>query len=549
MSGGAAKALLNPPAPPPSGPGGSLTTVGSPLLPPSAAALLLAGAAGTPARTPAGGARGGGGAGGGGAGAAGGRGVHDANVAALQAKAQRLAVLQAEDSAADRSSDAAAYVDQLVGLSTPPSPGRTGITVQKEGWLQKKTSTKPHRWQRRWFVVLTQQEEGLVTSRTLQYYNDPPDKPDVETAPVDFAEPRHAIPLYGDRMLERYDSVKFRLKLGTAGQILSDEKGSVAFQAETVHEATSWVAALTPGQEELGDLLLDSAQEGDRETILHALTAGADVDYRRGQGLSSLQWACIQGHTDCVLQLVTAGAEVVGRGACSVDGWTPIHAAAYGGHSEVLAPLIMHNADPNAIAADGRTAYELAEEQGHGDMMDELTQRYGAAQHLPQQAMVGAYLQRYGGQRYEEDEEDEDEEDEEERDEQDDREWQEGDLSPVSEDAESVDQSKQQPADGATPWDDSGLVEHRVLQDGSPEQDGGTLFLRKSGAGGARGAPHLSAARSWESPEVASAGSGGESLVPDTEGGGSLARMADALPDVAVDVGATRERADRALDL
>eukprot|EP01043_Picozoa_sp_COSAG02_P034687 COSAG02_NODE_2441_length_8858_cov_31.570271_2_plen_527_part_00 len=435
---------------------------------------------------------------------------------ALQAKTLRLGELQADDIDAAGSvgpgspgSEAAREEEggegeredhhPGLGLSTPPSPGRTGVTLKKEGWLLKKTSTKPHRWQKRWFVVMTKQEHGLVASRTLQYYTTPPDHPDIETAAVDLAEPRHAIPLYADRVLSRYDGVKFRLMPGTGGQFLGDSDKTYAFQAESVHDATSWVSALTPGKEELGEFLLDAAQEGNRTAVTHALQVGAPVNHRTGPGLSPLQWACVNGHAGCVSELLLAGAAAFGPSSCSEDGWTPVHAAAYGGHASVVAPLIVHSADLNAVAADGRTAYELAEEQGHADILAELMRMRGRTRHhnaLHSSAFAF-----------------------------DDEQSTEHDLMRSdfrSQPPESESESELS-ADGGDFLFNTGLQGSAALN-GSPEQDRGTLFLRKSSAAGAlRG----HSARAWLSPEQDAS-----SLTATTPPSSSLARMADALPTV-----------------
>lgn len=429
--------------------------------------------------------------------------------AALQAGSHRLAALQAEDvdgeggvgpgspgSEAVRNDQEGEHHPGL-GLSTPPSPGRTGITLRKEGWLLKKTSTKPHRWQKRWFIVVTTQEHGLVASRTLQYYAKRPDHPDVETAAVDIAEPKHAIPLYADRVLARYDGVKFRLTPGTAGQFLGESgTKTYAFQAESVQDATGWVSALTPGKEELGEFLLDAAQEGNRVAMTQALKAGAPVDHRTGSGLSPLQWACVNGHADCVSELLLAGAAVYGPRACSEDGWTPLHAAGYGGHTAVVAPLIAHSADLNAVAADGRTAYELAEEQGHTEAMTELMRFHGRTRHHNElHSAVSAF----------------------------------DDEQSAEQDLMWFQSQRLQPEPEPLPAESEGLLLEPGLQGsatalkGSPEQDRGTLFLRKS----ASGAPRGHTARAWLSPEH-----GTSSPFGTTSPSSSLARMADALPTV-----------------
>ena len=69
----------------------------------------------------------------------------------------------------------------------------------------------------------------------------------------------------------------------------------------------------------------------------------------------------------------------------------------------------------------------------------------------------------------------------------------------------------------------TGLQRSAALK-GSPEQDRGTLFLRKASAAGA---PRGHSARTWLSPEH-----GASSLTSSTPPSSSLARMADALPTV-----------------
>ena len=266
--------------------------------------------------------------------------------------------------------------------ASPAAAGRTGTAVRAEGWLCKKTSHKPHRWQRRFFVLVASQEEGLVTSRVLQYYDGPPPRPEASEGAL--AEPKHAIPLSADRRLEIYKGSQFKMWLGVASAQVRGER-ELAFKCESAAEAEHWVDALTPGREELGDLLLDAAQENNRLMLRHALDAGAAVDFRRGEGLSPLQWASLSGFEGCVAELLLAGAVVSGARSASADGWTPLHAAAYGGQSAVLGPLMGARADPYATDADGRTAFELAEEQGHTELMDTLVERYSVVPRTTQE--------------------------------------------------------------------------------------------------------------------------------------------------------------------
>ena len=58
-----------------------------------------------------------------------------------------------------------------------------------------------------------------------------------------------------------------------------------------------------------------------------------------------------------VKQHLAAGADV---NAKNVDGWTPLHEAAFGGRKEIVELLISNGADVNAKGESGRTPLDLA---------------------------------------------------------------------------------------------------------------------------------------------------------------------------------------------
>ena len=162
----------------------------------------------------------------------------------------------------------------------------------------------------------------------------------------------------------------------------------------------------------------------------------------------------------------------------------------------MVAPLIAHSADLNAVAADGRTAYELAEEQGHTEAMTELMRFHGRTHHHNElHSAVSAF-------------------DDEQSAEQDLMWFQSQRLQPEPEPLS---------AESEGLLFDPGLQGSAAALKGSPEQDRGTLFLRKS----ASGAPRGHTARVWLSPEH-----GTSSPFGTTSPSSSLARMADALPTV-----------------
>lgn len=116
-----------------------------------------------------------------------------------------------------------------------PNGGRTGIFVIHEGYLMKKTASKPHRYQRKWFSIVTKENNGLVDSRTMQYYDKrPPEGRETEV------EAAHGIILPVERSIEPYHKRKFRLRIKPA----DPTERVYCFQTETEEECTMWMNKL-----------------------------------------------------------------------------------------------------------------------------------------------------------------------------------------------------------------------------------------------------------------------------------------------------------------
>eukprot|EP00427_Karlodinium_veneficum_P016205 CAMPEP_0169123830 /NCGR_PEP_ID=MMETSP1015-20121227/33997_1 /TAXON_ID=342587 /ORGANISM="Karlodinium micrum, Strain CCMP2283" /LENGTH=72 /DNA_ID=CAMNT_0009187199 /DNA_START=487 /DNA_END=705 /DNA_ORIENTATION=+ len=63
--------------------------------------------------------------------------------------------------------------------------------------------------------------------------------------------------------------------------------------------------------------------------------------------------------------------------AVDVEGETPIHKAAEGGHVEVLQTLLKHRADVHAEGIHGQTPVSIAFQYGMNDVIDFLLQSRG----------------------------------------------------------------------------------------------------------------------------------------------------------------------------
>lgn len=120
-------------------------------------------------------------------------------------------------------------------------------------------------------------------------------------------------------------------------------------------------------KEEVNQVLVKAAENGDLESMKEALAAGADVDYELG---APLRFAVEKNHVDCVKLLLENFA--FPEFSDHVN-WRPLHSAAYYGHVECLKLLINAGVDLDAEADvgfawdEGATAWSLALDRGHGE--------------------------------------------------------------------------------------------------------------------------------------------------------------------------------------
>ncbi len=73
--------------------------------------------------------------------------------------------------------------------------------------------------------------------------------------------------------------------------------------------------------------------------------------------------AAYHGHDDLVVFLIQQGADLNTRD--ENDGWTPLISAAYKGHSKIVETLLEQGADQYLRDKKGRNAADLAEKEGH----------------------------------------------------------------------------------------------------------------------------------------------------------------------------------------
>jgi uncharacterized protein len=131
---------------------------------------------------------------------------------------------------------------------------------------------------------------------------------------------------------------------------------------------TNVVKMLIAGAGPLGEttLLQDAALKGQVEMINLLLAHQADVNSRNAQGATALHDAALAGERAAAETLLDHGADVNARD--SESGETPLHRAASWGRVEVVELLLARGADPSIKDKKGRTALDLAVENGQQDV-------------------------------------------------------------------------------------------------------------------------------------------------------------------------------------
>ncbi len=108
-------------------------------------------------------------------------------------------------------------------------------------------------------------------------------------------------------------------------------------------EPTATQTPVPLSQEEIDDLLIESAKMGDLENVKFALAQGADIEAtERLQGFTALAVAAFRGHTEIVVYLLSQEANV---DALDNKEATPLTQAAKNGHADLVPILVDAGAD------------------------------------------------------------------------------------------------------------------------------------------------------------------------------------------------------------
>eukprot|EP00117_Sycon_ciliatum_P026745 scpid67390/ scgid21884/ Protein phosphatase 1 regulatory inhibitor subunit 16B; Ankyrin repeat domain-containing protein 4; CAAX box protein TIMAP; TGF-beta-inhibited membrane-associated protein len=134
-------------------------------------------------------------------------------------------------------------------------------------------------------------------------------------------------------------------------------------------------------------LLWTSVQQGDfaelRQILSKSPTSTLDgrvhdrlaVNVANHQGITPLHLCCFAGADECARLLLLHGA----RADCSDDdGWTPLHAAAVGGHNHIVSYVVRAGGDIHRPDAFGRTPIDVATNPTTKSLLQRLSAQQAA---------------------------------------------------------------------------------------------------------------------------------------------------------------------------
>ena len=101
----------------------------------------------------------------------------------------------------------------------------------------------------------------------------------------------------------------------------------------------------------------DAAKTGNIKAVKQHLAAGTDVNAKRDEGMTPLNYAAPEGHKEIVELLIAKGADV---NAKDDVGGTPLSWTANKGHKEVVELLIAKGADVNTRDGVGKTPLDFS---------------------------------------------------------------------------------------------------------------------------------------------------------------------------------------------
>ena len=120
--------------------------------------------------------------------------------------------------------------------------------------------------------------------------------------------------------------------------------------------------------EDGNSLLMLAAKQGSTKSAALLLSAGARIHLHNAVGDNALLLATFWGHEGIVDLLLARQASL----GANPRGWTPLHYAAYAGHTRIASKFLSQGADVNSVTANGLSSLMLAAQNGHDEVVKVL---------------------------------------------------------------------------------------------------------------------------------------------------------------------------------
>ncbi len=133
--------------------------------------------------------------------------------------------------------------------------------------------------------------------------------------------------------------------------------------AQQIQDAITNVADVNAADSDGKTPLMAATFNTDGGVLIALLKAGANLNAKQNDGGTALMYAAVSNPPAVITMLLNAGARVNDQ---DKDGGTPlIWAATFNPNSEVILILLKAGADPKAKTTEGKTAFDLMQENAN----------------------------------------------------------------------------------------------------------------------------------------------------------------------------------------
>ena len=147
---------------------------------------------------------------------------------------------------------------------------------------------------------------------------------------------------------------------------------------------TALMIAISEGNTKAAKSLIDwaTSQERQKPFGIHALGARLGLDYQDTSGRTALMTAISRGFDELAMGLITISKrENISLGYKDATEWTALHHAAAGGNVALVQSLVDFGVDLKAPAESGKTALQIAAQEGNRAVVEYMIKICGANVH------------------------------------------------------------------------------------------------------------------------------------------------------------------------